>query len=96
MQVLGSLYYCKFHKGYKNYGGININQSYSWLYYRVYISRDTIFKKVKIQSFKDNILKIFAKILVKYLMPNLSNFKAQCEDLVKKSCVDYNKIIDQL
>ena len=31
-----------------------------------------------------------------YLTPNFVSFKAQCEDLVKKSCAEYNKIIDQL
>ena len=49
---------------------------------------DTIYEKIKIQNLRENIIEIFDTELV--------NFKAQCEDLVKNSCVDYNKIIGQL
>ena len=39
-------------------------------------------------NLRENISVIFDAELV--------NFKTQCEDLVKKSCVDYKKLIDQL
>ena len=33
---------------------------------------------------------------MKYFDVKLVNFQSQCEDLVKRSCTDYNKIINQL
>ena len=49
-----------------------------------------------IQSFKDNILQNLRKNIIEISDTELVNFKAQCEDLVKKSCADYNKVIGQL
>ena len=57
---------------------------------------DTIYEKIKIQSFKDNILQNLRENIIEIFNTELANFKAQCEDLVKKSCADYNKIIGQL
>ena len=50
----------------------------------------------KIQSFKDNILQNLRKNIIEILDAELVNFKTHCEDIVKKSCADYNKIVDQL
>ena len=57
---------------------------------------DTIYEKIKIQSFKDNILQNLRENIIEIFNTELVNFKAECEDLVKKSCADYNKIIGQL
>ena len=57
---------------------------------------DTISEKMKIQSFKDNILQNLRENIIEIFNTELANFKAQCEGLVKKSCADYNKIIGQL
>ena len=57
---------------------------------------DAISEKIKIQSFKDNILQNLRENIIEIFDAELVNFKAQCEDLVKKSCADYNKIVDQL
>ena len=57
---------------------------------------DTISEKMKIQSFKDNILQNLRENIIKIFNTELVNFKAQCEGLVKTSCADYNKIIGQL
>ena len=57
---------------------------------------DAISEKIKIQSFKDNILQNLRKNIIEIFDAELVNFKAHCEDLVKKSCADYNKIVDQL
>ena len=57
---------------------------------------DTVYEKIKIQSFKDNILQNLRENIIKIFNTELVNFKAQCENLVKKSCADYNKIIGQL
>ena len=57
---------------------------------------DTIHEKIKIQSFKDNILQNLRENIIEIFNTELVNFKAECEDLVKKSCADYNKIIGQL
>ena len=51
---------------------------------------DAISEKIKIQSFKDNILQNLRENIIEIFDAKLVNFKAQCEDLVKKSCVDYN------
>ena len=51
---------------------------------------------IKIQSFKDRILQNLRENIIEIFNTELVNFKAQCEDLVKKSCTDYNKIIGQL
>ena len=55
-----------------------------------------ISEKIKIQSFKDNILQKLCENIVEIFDAELVNFKAQCEDLVKRSSVNYNKIVDQL
>ena len=52
-------------------------------------------KKIKIQSFKDNILQNLCENIIEIFDTKLINFKAQCEDLVKKSRADYSKIISQ-
>ena len=57
---------------------------------------DAISEKIKIQSFKNNILQNLRENIIEIFDAELVNFKAQCEDLVKKSCADYNKIVDQL
>ena len=57
---------------------------------------DAISEKMKIQSFKDNILQNLRENIMEIFDAELVNFKAQCQDLVKKSCADYNKILDQL
>ena len=57
---------------------------------------DTVYEKIKIQSFKGNILQNIRENIIEIFNTELVNFKAQSEDLVKKSCVDYNKIIGQL
>ena len=57
---------------------------------------DTIYKKIKIQSFKDNILQNLRVNISEMFDAELVNLKVQCEDFVKKSCADYSKIIDQL
>ena len=57
---------------------------------------DTIYEKIKIQSFRDNILQNLRENIIEIFNTELVNFKAQCEDLVKRSCADYNKIIGQL
>ena len=57
---------------------------------------DAISEKIKIQSFKDNILQNLRENIIEIFDAELVNFKAQCEDLVKKSCAYYNKIVDQL
>ena len=51
---------------------------------------------VKVQSFKDNILQNLCENIIEIFNTELVNFKAQCEDLVKKSSAHYNKIIGQL
>ena len=45
---------------------------------------DTISEKIKIQSFKDNILQNLRKNIIEIFDAELVNFKAHCEDLVKK------------
>ena len=60
------------------------------------LDMDAISEKIKIQSFKDNILQNLRENIIEIFDAKLVNFKAQCEDLVKKSCADYNKIVDQL
>ena len=60
------------------------------------LNMDAISEKIKIQSFKDNILQNLRENIIEIFDAELVNFKAQCEDLVKKSCADYNKIVDQL
>ena len=45
---------------------------------------DTIYKKIKIQSFKDNILQNLRKNIIEILDTELVNVKAQFEDLIKK------------
>ena len=57
---------------------------------------DAISEKIKIQSFKDIISQNLRENILETFDAELINFKAQCEDLVKKSCGDYNKIVDQL
>ena len=57
---------------------------------------DTIYEKIKIQSFKDNILQNLGQNIIELFNTELVNFNAQCEDLVKKSCTDYKKIISKL
>ena len=57
---------------------------------------DAISEKIKIQSFKDNILQNLRENIIEIFDAELINFKVQCEDLVKKSCADYNKIVHQL
>ena len=57
---------------------------------------DAISEKIKIRSFKENILQNFRENIIEIFDTELVNFKAQCEDLVKKSCADYNTIVDQL
>ena len=57
---------------------------------------DAISEKIKIQSLKGNILQNLRKNIIEIFDTQLVNFKVQCEDLVKNSCADYNKIIDQL
>ena len=57
---------------------------------------DAISEKIKIQSFKDNILQNLRENIIEIFDAELANFKAQCQDLVKKSCADYSKISDQL
>ena len=44
---------------------------------------DTIYEKIKIQSFKGNILKNLRENIIEIFNTELVNFKAQCEDLVK-------------
>ena len=48
------------------------------------------------QSFKDNILQNLRENICEIFYAELVNFKAHCEDFVKKSCVLYNKIIGHL
>ena len=57
---------------------------------------DTIYEKIKIQSFKDNILQNPCENIIEIFDTELVKFKARCEDLIKKSYADYNKIIGQL
>ena len=57
---------------------------------------DAISEKNRIQSFKGNILQNLRENIIEIFDAELVNFKAQCEDLVKKSYADYNKIVDQL
>ena len=57
---------------------------------------DTIYEKIKIQSFKGNILQNLRENIIEIFDAELANSKAQCEDLVKKPCADYNKIMDQI
>ena len=57
---------------------------------------DAISKKIKIQSFKEKILQNLRENIVEIFDAELVNSKTQCEDIVKKSCADYNKIVDQL
>ena len=57
---------------------------------------DAIYEKITIQSFKDNSLENLPDNIIEIINTELVNFKAQCEDLVKKSCADYNKIIGQV
>ena len=57
---------------------------------------DTIYEKIKMQSFKDNILQNLRENIIEIFDAKLVNFKVQCENLVKKSCANYNKIIGQL
>ena len=45
---------------------------------------DTISEKIKIQSFKDNILQNLHENIIEIFDAELNNFKAQYEDLVKK------------
>ena len=47
---------------------------------------DPISKKIKIQSFKDNILQNLRENIIEIFDAELINFKVQCEDLVKNSC----------
>ena len=56
---------------------------------------DTISEKIRIQSFKDNILQNLRESIIEILDEELVNFKAQCEDLVKQLCANHNKIVDQ-
>ena len=51
-------------------------------------------KKIKIQSFYNNILQSLWENFTEIFDVELVNFKAQCEE--NKSCADYNKIKDQL
>ena len=60
------------------------------------LNMDAIFEKIKIQSFKDNILQNLRENIIETFDAKLVNFKGQCEDLVKKSCADYKKTVDQL
>ena len=60
------------------------------------LDMDAISEKNKIQSFKDNILQNLRQNIIEIFDAELINFKAQCENLVKKSSVDYSKIVDQL
>ena len=53
-------------------------------------------EKIKIQIFKDNILQNLCDNIIEIFDAELIKFKAQCEDLVKKSCADHNKIVEQL
>ena len=48
------------------------------------------------QSFKDNILQNLRENICEIFYAELVNFKAHCEDFVKKSCALYNKIIGHL
>ena len=48
------------------------------------------------QSFKDNILQNLRENICEIFYAELVNFKAHCEDFVKKSCALYNKITGQL
>ena len=57
---------------------------------------DATSEKIKLQSFKDNILQNLRENSIEIFDAELVKFKAECEDLVKKSCADYNKIVDQL
>ena len=57
---------------------------------------NAISEKIKIQNLKDNILQNFRENIIEIFDAELVNFKAQCEVLVKKSCADYKKIVDQL
>ena len=45
---------------------------------------DTIYEKIMIQRFKDNILQNLRENIIEIFDTELVNFKAQCEDLVKK------------
>ena len=60
------------------------------------LNMDAIFEKIKIQSFRDNILQNLRENIIETFDAELVNFKGQCGDLVKKSCADYNKTVDQL
>ena len=60
------------------------------------LNMDAISEKIKIESFKDNILQNLRENIIEIFDAELVNFKAQCEDLVKRSCANYNKIVDQL
>ena len=44
---------------------------------------DTIYEKIKIQSFKDDILQNLRKNIIEIFNTELVNFKAQCEDLCR-------------
>ena len=57
---------------------------------------DTISEKLKIQSFKDNVLQNLCENIIEIFDAELVNVKAECEDLVKISYADYDKIVDQL
>ena len=57
---------------------------------------DTIYEKIKIQNFKDNILQNLHENIIEIFDAELVNFKAQCKDLVIESFADYNKVICQL
>ena len=57
---------------------------------------DTIYEKIIIQSFKGNILQNLRENIIEIFDTELVNFKVQYEDLVKKSCADYSKVIGQL
>ena len=57
---------------------------------------NAISEKIKIQNLKDNILQNFRENIIEIFDAELANFKAQCEVLVKKSCADYKKVVDQL
>ena len=71
----------------KNEREVHINQFYSWLRWKFKI--DTIYEKIKIQSFKDNILQNLCEYISEI-------FDAELYSSVLKLGGDYNKIIDQL
>ena len=51
---------------------------------------DAISEKIKIQSFKDNILQNLRENIIEIFDAELVNFKAHCEDLVKKCRLQQN------